>query len=89
MEYRARGIPTKRARYTHAQVRLTCQVYQWAKSKHERGLLKSTREAHPRVGYTRARSTQYSYLASLPIVSLKATFGLPEITGQLYSVRIL
>ena len=44
---------------------------------------------HSLVEYIRARDTQFTHLASLPIVSLKATFGLPEITGQLYSVRIL
>ena len=31
----------------------------------------------------------FSYLASLLIVSLKATLGFPAMTGQLYSVRIL
>ena len=46
------------------------------------------REVVPRVD-PQARDARFSYLASLPIVSLKATFGLPEITGQLYSVRIL
>ena len=30
-----------------------------------------------------------TYSIGLAIVSLKATFGLPEITGQLYSVFIL
>lgn len=29
-----------------------------------------------------------TYFASFPMVSLKATFGFPAITGQLYSVRI-
>jgi len=46
------------------------------------------REVVPRVDH-QAREALFSYLASLPIVSLKATFGLPAITGQLYSVRIL
>lgn len=46
------------------------------------------REVVPRVD-SRARDAWFSHLASLPIVSLKETFGLPAITGQLYSVRIL
>ena len=53
-----------------------------------RVLHQNEREVVPRVD-PGARETRFSYLASLPIVSLKATFGLPAITGQLYSVRIL